>query len=66
VVLGLVVAVVVISRARVAATRCSEAQAQQYREVAERVAAAQQGVADELARLTDRVAAVETLMRSVG
>jgi hypothetical protein len=66
VVLGLVIAVVVISRTRIVVARATEAQVQQYREVAKRAAAAQQGVADELARLTDRVAAVEALMRSVG
>lgn len=66
VVLGLVIAVVVISRARVVVAHATEAQAQQYREVAERAAAAQRAVAEELTRLTDRVAAVEALMRSVG
>jgi hypothetical protein len=66
VVLGLVIAVVVISRTRIAVARATEAQVQQYREVAERAAAAQREVAEELARLTDRVAAVEALMRSVG
>jgi hypothetical protein len=66
VVLGLVIAVVVISRTRITVARATEAQVQQYREVAERAVAAQREVADELARLTDRVAAVEALMRSVG
>jgi hypothetical protein len=66
VVLGLVIAVVVISRTRIVVARAAEAQVQHYREVAERAAAAQREVAEELARLTDRVAAVEALMRSVG
>jgi hypothetical protein len=66
VVLGLVIAVVVISRTRTVVARAAGTQVQQYREVAERAAAAQREVADELARLTDRVAAVEALMRSVG
>jgi hypothetical protein len=66
VVLGLVIAVVVISRTRIVVARATETQVQQYREVAERAAAAQREVAEELARLTDRVAAVEALMRSVG
>jgi len=66
VVLGLVIAVVVISRTRITVARATEAQVQQHREVAERAAAAQREVAEELARLTDRVAAVEALMRSVG
>jgi hypothetical protein len=66
VVLGLVIAVVVISRTRIVVARAAEAQVQHYREVVERAAAAQREVAEELARLTDRVAAVEALMRSVG
>ena len=65
IVLGLVAAVVVASRGRIAVARAADAHVQQYREVAERSAAAQREVAEELARLTERVAAVETLLRSV-
>lgn len=66
VVLGLVITAVVVSRGRVATARAAGTQLEQYREVAERSAAAQRAVAEELARLTDRMAEVETLLRSVG
>jgi hypothetical protein len=66
VVLGLVAATVVVSRARVATARTTSAHADRYRELAESSAASQREIAAELARLTERVAAVENLLRSVG
>ncbi|MFI5937329.1 hypothetical protein [Actinoplanes sp. NPDC051494] len=64
-VVGLMVTAVVITRGRVVTARASGEQAQKYREVAERAAASEQAVAEELAELTRRVAAVESLLRSV-
>jgi hypothetical protein len=65
VVLGLVTAAVVVSRAKIATARATSTHVEQYRTVAESSAASQREVAAELARLTDRVAAVEALLRSV-
>lgn len=65
-VLGLVTATVVVSRGRIAVARATDGQAREYREIAERSATAQRQAAEEIARLTERVAAVETLLRSVG
>ncbi|AGL18506.1 hypothetical protein [Actinoplanes sp. N902-109] len=66
VVLGLVAATVVVSRARVAGARAAGSHLEQYRAVTEAATASQREVAAELARLTERVAAVESLLRSVG
>jgi hypothetical protein len=65
VVLGAVVAVITLARARVAQARAGAEHLQRYRELAERCAADQQRAADELGRLTDRLTAVEKL-RAVG
>jgi hypothetical protein len=65
VVLGLMAAAVVVTRGRIAVARAGQGQAELYREVAERAATSQREVADELAALTERLGAVESLLRSV-
>ncbi len=65
-VLGVAVAAVVLARARVAAARAGAADGERYRQLAERCAAGQQQAAAELGRLTERLAAVEKLLRDVG
>jgi hypothetical protein len=65
-IIGGVVAVMVLARARVAGARADAEGAERYRELAERCADDQRRAADELARLTERVAAIEKLLRDVG
>jgi hypothetical protein len=69
-VLGTVVAVIALARARVAQARSGAEHLQRYRQFAERCTADQQRAAEELGRLTDRLAdrlaAVEKLLREVG
>jgi uncharacterized membrane protein len=55
-----------LTRARVAQAQADTENRQRYRELAEQSAAGQQQVAAELARLTERVAAIEKLLRDVG
>lgn len=66
VVIGVVIAVTVTARAGVARARAKAEAGQRYQELAERCAAGQQQTAEELGRLTERVAAVEKLLRDVG
>jgi hypothetical protein len=65
VVVGAVVAVITLARARTSVARAGGEQLQHYRELAERCATEQQRTADELEQLTDRLAAVEKLLRDV-
>lgn len=64
--IGAIVAVGMLARARTAQARADAEHAQQYRDLVVRNASAQDRVAAELARLTERVAAVEKLLRDVG
>jgi hypothetical protein len=64
---GAVVApVYLLSRARVAQAQADAEGRRRYQALAEQSAAGQQQVAAELARLTERVAAIEKLLREVG
>lgn len=65
-VIGAVVAVVLVARARVAQARANAEHIKRYQELTERCAVGQQETAGELSRLTERVAALETLLREVG
>lgn len=65
VVLGATVAVIALARARTSTARAGAEHLQRYRELAERCASEQHRTADELEQLTDRLAAVEKLLRDV-
>jgi hypothetical protein len=65
-VFGAVVAAVVLARARTAAARAGAADDERYRQLAERCTASQQQAAAELGRLTERLTAVEKLLRDIG
>lgn len=66
IVVGLVVGVVLLARARTAQAQADAQNRQRYQDLAEQSAASQQQTAAELARLTERVAAIEKLLRDVG
>jgi hypothetical protein len=67
VVVGVVVApVYMLTRARIAQAKADTENRQRYRELAEQSAASQQQVVAELARLTERVATIEKLLKDVG
>jgi hypothetical protein len=67
VIVGVVIApVYMLTRARVAQAHADTENRQRYRELAEQSAAGQQQVVAELARLTERVAAIEKLLKEVG
>jgi membrane-bound lytic murein transglycosylase MltF len=66
VVVGAVVAVVLVTRARVAQARADTDHVRHYQELAERCADSQRQLAGEVSRLTERVAAIEKLLREVG
>lgn len=66
VVIGVIIAVVVLARARTAQALADADNAERYRSLAEQSATSQQQAAAELARLSERVAAVEKLLREVG
>jgi uncharacterized protein YbjQ (UPF0145 family) len=65
-VVGLVIATIVLARSRVAQARLGAGHLRRYEELAERCAAEQQRAAAELARLAERLGAVEKLLRDVG
>jgi hypothetical protein len=64
---GVVVApVYLLTRARTAQAQADAETLRRYQALAEQSAASQQQIAAELARLTERVAAIEKLLRDVG
>jgi hypothetical protein len=71
-ILGLVVTcsvvapVYLLTRSRTAHAQADAENRRRYQELAEQNAASQQQIATELARLTERVAAIEKLLRDVG
>lgn len=65
-VIGAVIAVATVNRARTAQARANSEQTQQYRELLERVTSSQEHAADALARLTERVASMEAMLKDVG
>jgi hypothetical protein len=65
-VIGAVVAVVIVTRSRVAQARANAEQVRRYQELADRCVAGQRQTAEELTRLTERIAAIEKLLREVG
>lgn len=65
-VIGVVVALAVSARARTAQARADADNAQRYRDAVAAQTQAQEHVAAELARLTERVGAVEKLLKDVG
>lgn len=64
--LGAVIAVAVLARARTAQARADTDNGKRHRDLVAHQSAAQEQVAAELARLTERVAAIEKLLREVG
>ena len=66
VVVGAVVAVIVASYFRLQAHRADAVAMAHYRKLAEDAVANQQELRDQLAKLTEKVQAVEQLMREVG
>jgi L-amino acid N-acyltransferase YncA len=65
-IVGAVIAVVVASYFRLQGHRADAVAMAGYRKLAEEAVANQQGLRDQIARLTDHVRAVEQLMREVG
>jgi F0F1-type ATP synthase epsilon subunit len=65
-VVGAVIAVVVSSYFRLQSHRADAVAMANYRKLAEEAVANQQELRDQLARLTEKVQAVEQLMREVG
>ena len=65
-ILGAVVAVIVSSYFRLQGHRADAVAMAQYRKLAEEAVANQQELRDQLAKLTEKVQAVEQLMREVG
>jgi TPP-dependent 2-oxoacid decarboxylase len=66
VVVGAVIAVIVASYFRLQGHRADAVAMAHYRKLAEEAVANQQELRDQLAKLTDKVQAVEQLMREVG
>lgn len=65
-IVGVVIAVVVLARTRVTQARLGAQHLRRYGELAERCTADQQRAAAELARLAERLGAVEKMLRDVG
>jgi hypothetical protein len=66
IIIGGVLAVIVSSWFRLLSHRADAAAMAQYRKLAEEAVANQQELRDQLAKLTEKVQAVEQLMREVG
>ncbi len=66
VVIGLVVGVIATARVRIAQARANAEHLQRYQQLADHAAASQRHAAEEVARLSERVGAIEKLLRDVG